>query len=133
MIIASGGSAIVIGTAVGGAERTPTAERGRRSAGVPFESGSALSVAVRAHLRVGDRRLGLPGRTRERAATDSQARLPDEMDLAEMAIWQPPRDIAALASGCRGQGRGLRLREVIVPEIAVFHNVRRSGRMGSNA
>ena len=71
---------------------------------------SALGVAVRAHLRIGDRGLRLTDRAREGSATDRRAWLADEMDLAEVAIRQAPRHIATLACGGRGHRAGLRLR-----------------------
>lgn len=80
-----------------------------------------MRVAVRAHLRLGDRRLRLTDGARERAAADGRARLTDEMDLAEVAIGQTPGDIATLTSGGRGQRRKLRLRVLILPDFALFH------------
>ena len=67
---------------------------------------SALGVAVRAHLRVGNRRLRLADRARQSASADRGAGLTDEVDLAEVAIRQAPRHITALASGGRGHRAG---------------------------
>jgi len=83
---------------------------------------SALGVAVRAHLRVGDRGLRLTDRAGEGSATDRQAGLTHEMDLAEVAIRQAPRHIATLACGGRGHEGGLRMRIDILPETGRFHN-----------
>lgn len=80
-----------------------------------------MRVAVRAHLRLGDRGLGLTDGARKRAAADGRARLTDEVDLAEVAIGEAPRDIATLTSGGRGQRRKLRLRVLILPDFALFH------------
>ena len=82
---------------------------------------SALAVAVRAHLRVGDRGLRLTGGARQGASADGQAGLADKMDLAEVAIWQPPRHITTLTRGGRRHRARLRVRSSIVPEIALIH------------
>ena len=110
------------------ARRKRTGRRGHRrpvrwswSADLESASSSALGVAVRAHLRVGDRGLRLTGRTRKGASADGQAGLANEMDLAEMAIWQPPRHITTLARGGRRHRARLRVRASIVPEIDPVH------------
>ena len=82
---------------------------------------SALGVAVRAHLRLGDRRLRLAGGARECAAADREARLADEMDLAEVAVREAPRHVSALTSGGRGHRAELRLRKPILPDFRPFH------------
>lgn len=69
---------------------------------------SALGVAVRAHLRVGDRGLGLADGPRKGSSADRQAGLTDEVDLAEVTIRQAPRDIATLAGRGGGHEDGLR-------------------------
>jgi hypothetical protein len=43
------------------------------------------------------------------------------VDLAEVAIRQAPGHVATLTSGGRGHRAGLRLRSLILPEIAPFH------------
>ena len=108
------------------ARRKRTDRRGRRRSVMrPCECGaarSALGVAVRAHLRVGDRRLRLTDRARQGAAADRQAGLTHEMDLAEVAIRQAPRHIATLACGGRGHEGGLRVRTIFCQKSALFTN-----------
>ena len=112
-------------SASGGRTMAPETDRPPRSSAVGGRrhgvKGSALGVAVRAHLRVGDRGLRLTGGARKGAAADRGAGLADEMDLAEVTIRQAPRHIATLTSGGRGHRAGLRLRKPILPEIAPFH------------
>ena len=91
--------------------------------------GSALGVAVRAHLGIGDRRLRLAGRSRERSATYREAGLANEMDLAEVSVRQAPGHVLSLASGGRGHRAELRLRRSSMPEIGDSHNPRESGSM----
>src|SRR5688500_1938393 len=88
---------------------------------MPWKAELALRVAVRAHLRIGDRRLGLADGARQRAAADRGAGITDEMHLAEVAIRKAPRHITALTSWGRGHRAGLRLRSPIVPEFRPFH------------
>lgn len=102
-----------------GGKSRPTAEVGGRWCG--HESGSALGVAVGAHLRVGNRGLRLTGGARKGAAADGRPGFTDEVNFAEMAIRQTPRHVATLLSRGRGHRAGLRLRMLILPEIAPSH------------
>ena len=90
--------------------RSPEKRTDRRAmsavGGVAMERVSALRVAVRAHLRVGNRGLRLADRARQSASADRGAGLTDEVDLAEVAIRQAPRHITALANGGRGHRAG---------------------------
>src|SRR5688500_14729786 len=111
-------------SASAGTEIVRATDRPPRSSAAGEESierTSALCVAVRAHLRLGDRRLRLADGAGQCASADGRARLADEMNLREMAIGQPPGHITTLASGGRGHRAGLRLRKSILPEIASFH------------
>ena len=109
-----------IGREVDRRENRPTAVRvgGRWSC---HRGRSALGVAVRAHLRLGNRRLRLSDRARQSASADRGAGLTDEVDLAEVAIRQAPRHITALTSRGRGHRAGTPVRVPILPDFALFH------------
>src|SRR5688500_499912 len=101
----------------------PETDRPPRSSAVGGEAmklRSALGVAVRAHLRLGNRGLRRADGAWKGAAADRGAGLTDQMDLAEVTIRQPPRHITTLLGGGRGHRAELRLRKAILPEIALF-------------
>src|SRR5687767_4469148 len=111
-------------SASAGSEIAWIADRPPRSSAVGGEAmklRSALGVAVRAHLRLGNRGLRRADGAGKGAAADRGAGLTDQVDLAEVAIRQAPRHITTLLGGGRGHRAELRLRKAILPEIALFH------------
>ena len=103
---------------VGETDRPP---RSSAAGGLVTGRGSAPCVAVRAHLRLRDRRLRLARGSRQGAPADGRAGLADEMHLAEVAIRQPPRHITSLLSGGRGHRADSVCGRPIVPEIGPLH------------
>lgn len=92
--------------------------------------GGVASVAVRAHLRIGDRRLRLSGGTRKSATTHGEPGFADEMDLAEVAIRQAPGHVLALSIWGRGHRAELRFCGCRLSQRwPVFTNRPRSGSM----